>query len=195
MQRAGEVIAGHLSGVGQLVTTFKNTPQAPFENLELHFFGGKTRPLATPAHCGTYTTQASFTPWSAATGRRSAGDAHRPRASTITSGPNGSACPGRVSAVRAVVDGRRDEPQAGAFSPFTLTMTRKDGEQNLQSVKRHCRRACRGSSRTSNCAPNRRPTWDSAPEQPDRRNDRLRRVSAAIRYTVSRRQVLPHRPV
>ena len=28
---------------GQIVTTFKNTPDVPFENLELHFFGGNAR--------------------------------------------------------------------------------------------------------------------------------------------------------
>ena len=37
---------------GQLVATFKNTPQLPFEDLNLHFFGGSRAPLGTPALCG-----------------------------------------------------------------------------------------------------------------------------------------------
>ena len=49
---------------GQLVSTFDDTPQLPFENLGLHFFGESRAPLGTPALCGSYTTQASFVPWS-----------------------------------------------------------------------------------------------------------------------------------
>ncbi len=47
---SGSVIklAGEVSlnpQTGQIVTTFKNTPDVPFENLELHFFGGERAPL------------------------------------------------------------------------------------------------------------------------------------------------------
>ena len=52
-----------LTPTGQIVTTFKNTPDLPFEDLTIHFFGGERAPLATPSRCGTYTTLASFTPW------------------------------------------------------------------------------------------------------------------------------------
>jgi hypothetical protein len=127
---AGEVIAGETcEGLGQLVSTFENTPQAPLEEAEFHFFGGEKAPLAMPAHCGTYTTQASFTPWSG----------NEPIDTTssfkITSGPGGGPCPGAQLPFAPSLTGGAENLQAGAFSPFTLTMTRKDGEQNLQSVQ------------------------------------------------------------
>ena len=51
--------------LGQIVSTFKANPQLPFEDAEIHFFGGERAPLSTPARCGSYTTQAIFEPWSA----------------------------------------------------------------------------------------------------------------------------------
>ena len=59
---AGEVKPDPVTG--QLLSTFKNTPQLPFEDLKLHFFGGSRAPLGTPALCGGYTTTASIAPWS-----------------------------------------------------------------------------------------------------------------------------------
>jgi hypothetical protein len=135
---AGEVIAGDTcQALGQLVSTFKNTPQAPFENLELHFFGGERAPLAMPSHCGTYTTNASFTPWSAEPADEAAVTTHPTSSFKITSGPGGGACPGASLPFSPSLTGGALNLQAGAFSPFTLTMTRKDGEQNLQSVEAH----------------------------------------------------------
>ncbi len=59
---AGEVKPDPVTG--QLVSTFDDTPQLPFEELSLHFFGGSRAPLGTPALCGPYTTTASIAPWS-----------------------------------------------------------------------------------------------------------------------------------
>ena len=50
---------------GQVTTTFTDTPQVPLGALKLHFFEGPTATLSTPSHCGRYTTQAQFKPWSA----------------------------------------------------------------------------------------------------------------------------------
>jgi DNA-binding beta-propeller fold protein YncE len=122
----GEV---HLSETGQIVTTFKNTPDLPFEDLELHFFGGERAPLTTPSRCGTYTTTASFVPWDGN------GPVEASSSFQITSGPNGSPCPGAGLPFSPSLTGGATNIQAGAFSPLTLTMTRKDGEQNLQSVE------------------------------------------------------------
>ena len=62
---AGEVLAGQTcQALGQIVTTFENTPEAPAEEIELKFFGGEKAPLATPSRCGAYTTTTSIEPWS-----------------------------------------------------------------------------------------------------------------------------------
>ncbi len=114
---------------GQIVATFKNTPDVPFENLELHFFGGERAPLATPSHCGTYTTKAVFTPW----------DGNGPVTSessfNIEHGPHGSPCPGATLPFNPTVNAGATNIQAGAFSPLTVTVNRHDGEQNLKSLE------------------------------------------------------------
>jgi hypothetical protein len=116
---------------GQIEAMFENTPQLAFEDAELHFFGGERAPLATPAHCGTYTTNATFTPWSGNP------PAQSQTSFQITSGTNGGACPGARLPFSPSLTGGATNIQAGAFSPFTLTMSRKDGEQNMQSVEAH----------------------------------------------------------
>jgi hypothetical protein len=122
---AGKVVPDPVTG--QLVSTFESTPQLPFEDLKLHFFGSARAPLTTPPLCGSYTTTASFVPWS--------GNAPAQPSSTfqITSGPNGGPC----------ADPRPFQPgfqagstnlQAGAFTPFTLTMSRPDADQTLAGL-------------------------------------------------------------
>jgi hypothetical protein len=132
---AGEVTPNPLTG--QLVATFKNTPQLPFETFELHFFGGDRAPLASPTYCGAYTTTASVEPWT------ETGEADSSSTFDIASGPasfsepNGGPCPGDVLPFNPSLSGGATNISAGVFSPLTLTMTRKDGEQNLQSVEAH----------------------------------------------------------
>jgi hypothetical protein len=131
-ETVGEVLDGvSCEASGQIVTTFKNTPQLPFEDLELHFFGGERAPLATPARCGTYTTKAVFTPWS--------GTAPVSTTSSfqITQGPHGSACPGASLPFSPSLAGGASNINAGSFTPLTTTIGREDGEQNLQSVTLH----------------------------------------------------------
>jgi hypothetical protein len=115
---------------GQLVSTFDDTPQLPFEDLSLHFFGGSRAPLGTPALCGGYTTRASIAPWS--------GNAPSEPSSEfqITSGPNGSPCRDPLLFSPSLTVGSTNI-QAGAFTPFTTTMSREDGQQNLQGIVLH----------------------------------------------------------
>jgi hypothetical protein len=123
---AGQVTPDPVSG--QLVSTFKDTPQLPFEDLSLHFFGGSRAPLGTPALCGGYTTTASIAPWSG-----------NPPVSPsseflITSGPNHTPCSDPLPFSPSLTTGSLNI-QAGAFTPFTMTMSREDGNQNLDAIQ------------------------------------------------------------
>jgi hypothetical protein len=115
---------------GQLVTTFHNMPQLPFEDAILHFFGGQKAALTTPALCGTYTTAATMTPWSGAADAAPSSDFQ------VTSGPHGSPCP----AARPFAPSLAVAPasiQAGAFSSLRTTIARDDGNQDLQALTLH----------------------------------------------------------
>jgi hypothetical protein len=144
---AGEV---QLSATGQLVAKVEQ-PQLPFEDATLHFFGGARAPLSTPPLCKGhpeeggqpgeegYKTTAVIAPWS--------GNAPEEPTSEfdITSGPRGGPCPnGRPFSPSLAqlpfapsLTGGTTNIQAGAFSPFTMTMSREDGNQDLRSVKLH----------------------------------------------------------
>jgi hypothetical protein len=139
-ENAGETIDGMTcAAAGQLISQFKNNPQLAFEDAELHFFGGERAPLSTPSRCrennsqypGLYTTDASFTPWS--------GTAPVAASSSfaITSGPNGSPCPGTSLPFTPTLTAGTININAGAFTPLTTTIARADGNQDMQSVQLH----------------------------------------------------------
>jgi hypothetical protein len=116
---------------GQIESTFEETPQLPFEDAELHFFGGERAPLASPNHCGKYTTSATFTPWSG-------GEPVTSQSSfEITSGPNGSPCPGTVLPFNPTLASGTTNNNAGSYTPLDTTMSREDGQQPIQSVTLH----------------------------------------------------------
>jgi hypothetical protein len=129
---AGEVIDGRVcEAAGQINSLFEDEPQLPFEDAELHFFGGERAPLASPTHCGSYTTNATYTPWS--------GGSPVSASSTfqITSGPNGSPCPGASLPFNASLESGTTSNNAGGFSALSTTLSRPDGDQSIQSVTLH----------------------------------------------------------
>jgi hypothetical protein len=135
---AGEVIAGHTcEALGQIISTFTNNPQAPLEDAEFHFFGGERAPLAMPSRCGAYTTSATFAPWSGNEPSNASSVFDITSGPKTLSEPQGSPCPGASLPFSPSLTGGGLSVNAGWFSPFTLTMTRQDGEQNLQSVEAH----------------------------------------------------------
>jgi hypothetical protein len=121
---------------GQLTTTFENTPQLPFSDLKLEFFGTDRAPLATPALCGTYATSSSFTPWSAASPAGPSEVAHPPASFQITSGPAGSPCANPLPFNPSLQSGVTNI-NAGSFSNLTTTLSREDGNQQIQQVTLH----------------------------------------------------------
>jgi hypothetical protein len=123
---AGEVKPG--LETGQLVSTFNETPPLPFEDLKIHFFGGSRAPLGTPALCGSYTTTASIAPWSGNPPAQASSEFQ------ITSGPNGTPCSDPLPFKPELTTGSLNI-QAGAFTPFTMTMSREDGNQNLDAIQ------------------------------------------------------------
>jgi hypothetical protein len=123
---AGQVTPNPLTG--QLTATFANTPQLPFTELKLEFFGSARAPLSTPPLCGSYTTQTSIEGWAG-------GEPSTPSSAfPITSGPGGAPCADPQPFTPGFQAGSTNI-QAGAFTPFTLTMTRPDADQTLSGVQ------------------------------------------------------------
>jgi hypothetical protein len=125
---------------GQIITSFEHTPELPFSDLKLEFFGTARAPLTTPALCGTHTATSSFTPWSAP----ESGPPATPSSSfQITSGPatvsepNGTPCPGATLPFSPTLHSSVADINAGSFSSLTTTLSREDGNQNIQSVVLH----------------------------------------------------------
>jgi hypothetical protein len=111
---------------GQLTVTFDNDPQLPFSDLRLELFGGSRAVLVTPAACGMHAASSSLTPWNGAPAVAQSSNLE------IASGPSGGACPsGRFGP--SFTAGMANN-QAGAFSSFSLTFSRQDGEQRFGAV-------------------------------------------------------------
>ena len=109
---------------GRLTTTFTESPQIPFSELKLKLEGGERAPLANPQRCGEASTTSSLEPWSAP----ESGPAATPFSSFAVNGcanPQPFA-PGFLAQTAT--------PIAGGFTPFTMTLSRSDGEQGLAGV-------------------------------------------------------------
>jgi hypothetical protein len=114
---------------GQLVVSFQNLPQTPFEEFNMHFFGSERGTLATPTRCGTYPVVTTFTPWDSALSEQ-----RSTQFFTIDSGPNGTPCPGATRPFSPSFTASSAGNTAGAHTPFTVKLTRNDGDQNLTGL-------------------------------------------------------------
>jgi hypothetical protein len=105
-------------------------PEVPFEDVELHFFGGDRAPLVTPTRCGSYTTTGTFTPWSGNPTAESSSQFD------VVSGPHGGPCENPLPFAPSLAAGTTSI-QAGGLTPFAMTMSREDGSQALQGIQLH----------------------------------------------------------
>jgi hypothetical protein len=121
---------------GQLTTTFANTPQVPFSDFVLHLNGGPNATLANPLACGAATTTAKLTPYSSLTSTNASGTAKAtpPASFTVDADGKGGACPSPTPFDLGFQAGTQSL-LAGAFSPFSLTVTRADGQQYLAGLQ------------------------------------------------------------
>ena len=112
---------------GQLLVTLDDNVQLPFSRFEAHLRTGARAALVTPNACGTYTTEAEFYPW--------ANPAKAVPASAsfqINAGVKGGPCPqGGVPPFGPGFEAGALNNAAGAHSPFSMRLTRKDGEQDM----------------------------------------------------------------
>ena len=108
---------------GQVTTSFAEAPELPFSELKLRLYGGPGAPLANPESCGVFTATSDLTPWSTP----ATPDARPDSAFTI----NG--CTGASGFIPSFTASTLNN-QAGTYSPFTLTLSRGDGEQDLSRV-------------------------------------------------------------
>jgi hypothetical protein len=126
---AGE---GHLDeSTGQVSTTFRDTPQVPFEDLYVELFGGERASLSTPSFCGAYSAQALLTPWSSLTpvSVSAAGEGFQ-----ISSGVDGDACPSGPLPLSLQTSAQSTDTAASAFTSFSLEISRADGDQELSGL-------------------------------------------------------------
>lgn len=114
----GSLVANEQTG--QLTASFRDLPQLPFEAMHLQFKTGPRAPLTTPNTCGAHTTHAELIGWNGAV---------RKLDSSFTLDKNCEALPFAPGFQAGVSDAR-----AGAFSPFSLRITRQDGEPDIARI-------------------------------------------------------------
>jgi hypothetical protein len=112
---------------GRLVATLENIPQVPFSRFNFHFREGVRAALVTPSACGSYTTEAVFTPWANPSEPLTTASSFE-----ITKGKGGGSCPpGGIPPFHPDFAAGSINNNAGSFSPFNMRLIREDGEQDM----------------------------------------------------------------
>jgi hypothetical protein len=118
---------------GRVSATFVRNPQLPVEDFSVHFFGGASGALRTPATCGNYTTTSVMTPWTAP----DSGPPATPSDTwAIQTAPGGGACPASAGAIpnSPDLDAGSLTPVAAANTPTIVNLRRNDGTQEFSTV-------------------------------------------------------------
>jgi hypothetical protein len=121
----GKVELGGQAGVkglqpGQVRASFPTSPQVPFNELRLHFFGGPHASLVTPQTCGSSSATTLITGWN--------GSVVTPSSNPVTTN---SGC---IQGFSPSLTAGTTSNTAGTYSPFTLGLSRSDSEQQLSGL-------------------------------------------------------------
>jgi uncharacterized repeat protein (TIGR01451 family) len=123
-------LAGHVEldpVTGQVTTRFEGNPplegepQQQVSEIKLNVFGGPRAALISPPACGQYEVKSALTPWSGQAPSEVVSDF------VVSSGCGGGFAP-------AFTAGTTNNRAAG-FSPLTVALSRRDGEQRLGEVE------------------------------------------------------------
>jgi hypothetical protein len=126
-------LTGHTAAdpkTGQLTTSFKETPQVPFESVRLHFDAAKSV-LTSPPTCSPATTTSTLEPWSTPASTKNPTSTF-----TLSKAPGGGACPTTLAGrpFAPAYTAKSDSAKANAYSPFRVNINRMDGQQELKKV-------------------------------------------------------------
>jgi uncharacterized repeat protein (TIGR01451 family) len=113
---------------GQLTVSFEGSPPLPFAHFNFHFKEGAQAPLITPATCGTYTTTAQLTPYSAPENALTETASFQ-----VTSGSEGAPCPSGTPPFAPSIQAGTLTNHAGTFSPLYVGLSRTDAMQYISS--------------------------------------------------------------
>lgn len=103
---------------GRVTAIFESLPALPFKELQLRLFGGDTAALDNPQSCGVATSSAATTAYGGASAGASS-------SFTVVGDCGTSFSPGFVAGTKLA--------KAAAYTPFSMTLTRADGEADLGS--------------------------------------------------------------
>lgn len=114
---------------GQLTATVTDTPQFPFSVLRTNFFAGDTAALTAPLSCGSYPLTSVLTPWSSP----QSGPPATPSASVkVSETAAGGVC--EAPRFSPALSAGSTDSRAGTHSAFSVTFSRKDGEQQIAAA-------------------------------------------------------------
>ncbi|MBS1679609.1 MAG: hypothetical protein JST08_19735 [Actinobacteria bacterium] len=126
-------LVGHVFAdpvTGRLTTKITDVPQVPFTSFTLDFVGGQRAVLSSPPTCGPNTSSARMLPWSGNPAAVPTGNF------SLHATPGGGTCaatlatrpfaPSFAAAPRS--------PEAGAYSPLRVAITRGNGQQELKAA-------------------------------------------------------------
>jgi len=113
----------HVDGAtGKIESVLLDLPQVPLREVKLVFKSGLRAPLVNPPTCGNYASFYEFTPWSGG-----------PPVKAFSPIEINEDCDGVGGFDPRLVAGAASAA-AGQHSPFAFTLTRRDGEQNIENL-------------------------------------------------------------